>query len=403
MNDTNNQVRVFSSYLNTRNIVKAHILAKKSLLIWGSSGNGKSQSVAAYAKDLSRELAVETGFECFVLPMADKSSIDMFAMGIVNDKLVEFPSWWIRKLTDKVDENGNKYPPMFLFLDEITRAHQSMLPIIMEIACDHSIAGRKIRDDVFIIAASNFDREDGGHQDLTLNQASMRRFTHVTHQIDYNTFRKYATGLNLELIEMRGPSCMTYFVQKHFFDTDGYDHAQLACARQQTDAIAIVEAGLDFLTETEISTILCGRVGLTYGEILAEDLKVYKAKKEEVKIPEELTYENFEVFKKLESSGQQVEVYNFLKSKLLEIIKTITLPESKRRSIVYVNYLYEMASPEVCSYVLNPANISYVDSIRLEVETRDGKFKDVVIFKIMSANGGCGKLILNNQSSIKEK
>jgi hypothetical protein len=401
MNDTNNSVRSYSSYLNTRNIVKAHILANKSLLIWGSSGNGKSQSVTAFSKELSQELAKECGFECFVLPMADKSSIDMFAMGIVDGKLVEFPAWWIRKLTDAVDENGNKYPPMFLFLDEITRAHQSMLPIIMEIANDHTIAGRKIRGDVFIIAASNFDREDGGHQDLTLNQAGMRRFTHVTHQIDYNTFKKYATGLNLELIEMRGPSCITYFVQKHFFDVDGYDHKQLACARQQTDAIAIIEAGMDFLDDNEISTILCGRLGLEYGEILAEDLRILREKKKEVKIPEELTYDNFHVFKKLESTGQQVEVYGFLLRKLREVIPTITTEESKRRSIIYTNYLYEMASPEVVSYVLSPANISYTDSVRLEIETRDGKFKDVNIFVIMKANGGCGKLILNNQSSIK--
>jgi predicted AAA+ superfamily ATPase len=44
------QINAFDNYILTKNIFLAHHAAKKPLLIWGSSGNGKSSAVAQWVK-----------------------------------------------------------------------------------------------------------------------------------------------------------------------------------------------------------------------------------------------------------------------------------------------------------------------------------------------------------------
>jgi len=376
--------KAFSEFVNTFNIVKAHMLAKKSMLLWGSSGFGKSKSMEAFAEEL--------GLECFVLPMADKSAIDMFAMGIVDNKLEEFPAWWVRKLIEEKDENGKPYPDMMLFLDEITRAHSSMLPIIMEIANDRSIAGRKMRKNIFVVAASNFDAEDGGHQDLTLNQAGMRRFTHVTHKTNLSTIAKHSKGAKLAVVNATGPRYLSYFKQGEFFDN--YDWSQLACERQATDAFEIVEAGQDFLTPTEIRTILCGRVGLTMGEELAIAYFTLQDQRSKQTIPEKITYDNFDQMFVLETNANRLEVVGVIVDQFKDAVKKFR--ESKNTEYlsevdIVVNYLHEKAEPETVTTVFG--KIGYNDLVDKElcVDLRDKsitrKDKKCILFAFSNSQG----------------
>ena len=369
MTDTNKNneitVKAYSEFVNTFNIVKAHYLARKALLIWGSSGFGKSKSMEAFAKEL--------GLECFVLPMADKSAIDMFAMGIVNGKLEEFPAWWVRKLIDEKDENGNAYPDMMLFLDEITRAHVSMLPIIMEMANDHSIAGRKMRENIFVVAASNFDAEDGGHQDLTLNQAGMRRFTHVTHKINLSTLSKHSSGDMLAILNSMGAAFMSPFKQGEFFDN--YEHAQLDCARQITDAFSIVEAGKAFLTQTELRTIFCGRTGLTRGEELYQAYVTLQQKREAKVIPEKLTYDNFEQVFELETGASRLEICALLTMQFQEAAKNFKSTKNQeylKELDVVIDYLHEKGEPETVSIIFGKIGFEDIASSLISVNLRDG-------------------------------
>lgn len=376
--------KAYSEFVNTFNIVKAHMIAKKSMLLWGSSGFGKSKSMEAFAEEL--------GLECFVLPMADKSAIDMFAMGIVNSKLEEFPAWWVRKLVEEKDENGKPYPDMMLFLDEITRAHSSMLPIIMEIANDHRIAGRKMRKNIFIVAASNFDAEDGGHQDLTLNQAGMRRFTHVTHKTNLSTIAKHSKGAKLAVVNAMGPRYFSYFRQGEFYEN--YDWAQLACERQATDAFEIIEAGKDFLTSTEIRTILCGRVGLTMGEELAIAHFTIQDQKDKQTIPEKVTYDNFDQMFALETNANRLEVVGVIVEQFKEAVKKFK--ETKNTEYlsevdVVVNYLHEKAEPETVSTVFGKIGYTDLANPDLCVDLRDKsitrKEKKCILFAFSNSQG----------------
>jgi hypothetical protein len=379
-------VNAYSEFVNTFNIVKAHYLSRKSLLVWGSSGFGKSKSMEAFAKQLN--------LECFVLPMADKSAIDMFMMAVIGTKAVEIPVWWVRKLTEETDDQGNPYPDMMLFLDEITRAHSSMLPIIMEMANDHSIAGRKMRKNIFVVAASNFDSEDGGHQDLTLNQAGMRRFTHVTHKLNQRMLTEHSKGDMKSIINTMGPAYMFDFKQGEFFDN--YEHSQLDCVRQHTDAFEIIEAGKDFLTQTEIRTILCGRTGLARGENLAQAYFSLQDKKSKKVIPEKLTYENFEEVFTLETTASRLEIVALLTMQFQEAVKNY---KDSNKNVTYldemdvvVNYLHEKAEPETVGVVFGKIGFGdLADGGTLPVNLRDGSIvranKKCLMFAFSNSQG----------------
>ena len=375
------QINAFDNYILTKNIFLAHHAAKKPLLIWGSSGNGKSSAVAQWVKEL--------GEECFVLTMANRSALDVFSLAISGTDVIEHPAWWVRKLCDEKDKDGNSYPPMTLFLDEITRAHDSMEPIIMEMASDHKICGRPIRDNVFIVAASNFSAEDAGKKDLTLNQASMRRFTHITNVIDYNTTTKVMKGTAARVAMRMGTSYMTYLKQANFFsDEMGMAHDQLFCNRQVQDAGTILDAAFDkygegFLSDNEIEAISCGRLGLVEGSLFAANYIAIreedrKAKSGEVfEMPEELSYEDFDNVEKIEGI-RRVEISKTIAAKMIELDKkrkseknTSSRDSIKAKLDVYCHYLYEKAEPETVALVF--AEIG--ESLRngCIISTRDGK------------------------------
>jgi hypothetical protein len=387
----------YHNYVLTDNIIKAHIRSRKSLLIWGSSGFGKSAKVAFFTR--TKELIGKEGVECFILPMADKSAIDMFMLAIVNDKAEEYPTWWIRKLCSPSDENGKPYPDMVLFLDEITRANPSMLPIIMEIANDRRIAGRPMRDNISVIAASNFDDEDGGHQDLTLNQAGMRRFTHVTNVLDYATAHKHTTNPYKRAVMdlLKAGSYMQGFKQGNFFDK--FDHADLDCERQRTDAFDIAVDNMDILTDTEIKTIFCGRVGLSAGERLTDALIAVREKKKKKALPDQVNYENFAEIHELETTTQRMEVASLL---VTQITTSYKLWESQGKGDesllkdfdMAFDYMNELAQPETVQIVVSRLGNRFL--INVPVCLRKGNIQrsaNINAYFVFSATKGNSKYV----------
>lgn len=389
------EFNAFENYVLTKNVFLAHHAAKKPLLIWGSSGNGKSTAVAKWTKELGEEL--------FVLTMANRSSLDVFALAVTPNGVIEHPAWWVRKLCDETDETGNEYKPMVLFLDEITRAHDSMEPIIMEMASDHKICGRPIRKNVFIVAASNFTAEDAGKKDLTLNQASMRRFTHVTNIVSYNTTLEVLKGSSARVAARLGLSYMNHLKQANFFDAEmGMAHDQLFCNRQVDDTGFILDRaretyGEGFLSDTEIETICCGRLGLEEGttyatvyiEIMDEDRK---AKSGEVfEMPETLSYDDFDNVEKIESL-RRIEVSKNIGSKMLDIINKVSETKNKeekenlKKSLaIYCDYLYEKAEPETVALVFSSLGSKNCSSTL--ISTRDGKINNKSLSYALGRSG----------------
>lgn len=150
------------------NIFSAHFRTLSTVILWGSSGFGKSSLVRDFAK--------RNGFN-----VLEKRSCYVDPLGVVlphknlDKGVVEFlPADWLKALIDADT-------PTILFLDEFNRpASLQTLNLFTELLLDRSIDGMKISDKVLIVAGANLSEEDTGvTQEIPV--AVMNRATHIVH------------------------------------------------------------------------------------------------------------------------------------------------------------------------------------------------------------------------------
>lgn len=144
-------------------ILRIHKEAKKSLVLWGSSGFGKSATIKEFAKAEGMKLIDIKAISLDPLTTA---------MPEVQNGVVNFvPNTWFHEVCTS-DE------PIVLFLDEINKfSNPSVQNMLNDLILDRQYVGHKIKPNVFIVGAANFVSES--EEASPLDESILFRLTNI--------------------------------------------------------------------------------------------------------------------------------------------------------------------------------------------------------------------------------
>lgn len=276
-----------NSYLN---IFRAHRLTTHPILLWGSSGYGKTSMITSYARNEGMKLLT-----------VRSSYVDPLSMFIPQREKLDENGAFTNVFADWIQEIRFTNQPTVLFLDEFTRpASAQTYPLFMELACERKFMGHPISDKVQIIAATNFSEEDGGTTDLP--EAAWLRFTHLTHAPDVG---EITANMRSELMRKalihnpriaRVPGTFTFDRLKF-------------CSRQADVVADMYEK--DLLSDDEMLTVAVGLMGMADGAGVAAALKQVKNETKSP-FPKDVNNNTFSKFMQLEAEGKTNEVVLYL-------------------------------------------------------------------------------------------
>lgn len=301
--------------LNYSKIFYAHYKTQQSLLLWGSSGYGKTSLVKKFASQYKFELM--TIHAQYLDPLA------LFIPSTKNVSEKGFVKFYPSEVLHRIFETRKK---TVLFLDELTRANEETFNILTELLLDRSIFGYKIPDHVLILASSNFSEEDQGVRNLP--DAVMQRLTHLIHA---PSARRSLANLNYTLVKELLEDDLNFISEPAKYPV----HDLLkSCPRQIDACAALAESGLN---GDDLMAVCRGRIGIEKGTELAIKIEIHLSG-QTMFLPHEINGDELSRVHCAEQKGGVLEVVNFLcqQMKYIERIPYIA------------NYLLEFASPEVC-------------------------------------------------------
>lgn len=297
------------------NILNAHFKTKLPLMLWGSSGYGKTSIVNDFASRFGFELVVLHAQYLDPLSLFIPSTSEMEELGYVK----VYPSQLLHKIF-------NCKQKTVLFLDELTRAREETFNILTELLLDRKVFGYSVPEHVLIVAASNFLEEDTGVRELP--DAVMQRLTHLIHAPDSVVSASHLKSKSLRTIIEKDPKMIR--APGKFLIHD----LLKACPRQLDACGLLAEAGL---TGDELSEVCRGRVGVEVGSDLAVRLQMQLSGRGQL-LPDAISPGDFVRVSVAEKECGVLEVVSYLREQL---------KFSDRHGHV-ANYLLEYASPETC-------------------------------------------------------
>lgn len=190
-----------------------------TMMIWGLSGIGKSNTV--------RDAAKELGCNCYVWMLSSAIPTDLKGP-LVPDFETKRSAWYLPQLfpcTEK-DKDGNylnSIYPTILFLDEVNRAPIDTLNASLSLLLDHKVDDYDLPKEWHVICAGNWaydaDEEDAKKQSKSKQQvrdmdvAARTRLAHVNLVLSARDWLKWAkytyknpankgeVGLNSDIVE----------------------------------------------------------------------------------------------------------------------------------------------------------------------------------------------------------
>ena len=255
---------------------------KRSVMVWGQPGVGKSQGVNALTAKHSA-LMVDIRLSMY-------DSVDLRGIPVPTD---EGMTVWHVPSTLPFDTN-----PLFsddgltvLFLDEINAAAPSVLAVAYQLIHDRRVGEHKLRDNVVVIAAGNREGDKGVTNRMPTPLAN--RFTHIEAVVSVDAFCDYAQSVGL-------PPIGIAFLQwrKELLSTFDPSRPDKAFATPRTWEWALRDYADDELPGNIMRAALIGTIGegpaleflaftevwskmIPLSEILADPMKA--------RIPEELS------------------------------------------------------------------------------------------------------------------
>jgi MoxR-like ATPase len=147
--------------------IKTAIAANEPLMIYGSPGLGKSDTVKQVAKELDMDI--------FDIRASLLDPVDLRGLPVPNIESKEVnwltPEFWPRE---------NK--PSIVFFDEITNAAPSVQTGLLQILLDRQCGSYKMPSEVRMLAAGNLSTDKAGSSNLITSLKS--RFLNVTFEAD---------------------------------------------------------------------------------------------------------------------------------------------------------------------------------------------------------------------------
>lgn len=249
------------SFINYVDIETAYALVEKSakyqidnpgrgfrnIFLHGKPSLGKSQIV--------REIAENNGWDFVDLRLAGVDETVVLGLPYVYEGKQYFstPSWW---------PDGSK--PMILMLDELKSAHNQTQVAAFRLILERTIQnGKRLPDNVVIVAAGNMQSDRTGARELTPTMASRFCMHLVIDPSTANqTFLNYAVrrGLDKNII-----GYLEWKKEHTYFDTT--DEAPVAVPRTwEFLSNNMMMYGKDEYTSSEFLRMVCATVGTSIGQ-----------------------------------------------------------------------------------------------------------------------------------------
>jgi hypothetical protein len=158
------------------------------VLIWGSHGLGKTESIMDYARKRNWKIA-------YCAPAQFEEMGDLHGMPIIHDPdpkvhgdeiTVYSPPSWIPK------DPG----PGLLILDDINRADDRILRGVMQLLQNFELMSWSLPPNWHIVATANPD--DGNYSVTTMDEAMLTRMLHVTLEFDVKSWLAWAVENNID-------------------------------------------------------------------------------------------------------------------------------------------------------------------------------------------------------------
>ncbi len=296
-------------------ILLAHYKTQLSVMLWGSSGYGKTSVV--------KDFAVKNGFELVVLHAQYLDPLALFIPSTGEMKELGYVKVYPSEVLHKIFNAKQK---MILFLDELTRAREDTFNILTELLLDRRVFGYKVPDHVLIIAASNFVEEDSGVRDLP--DAVMQRLTHIVHAPDPAQSAARLGNLAVRKLLMTDPKIIRRPGRYPIYDV------LKACPRQIDACGYLAEVGL---RGDDLAEVCRGRIGVEAGSELAVRIELLMGGKANL-MPREVSPHEFIRIARAEKECGILEVVGFLREQMKR-------PEVRPH---IASYLLEFAMPETC-------------------------------------------------------
>lgn len=158
----------------------------ESLMFWGQPGVGKSQAVAQVA---AADNAVLTDIR-----LSQYDSVDLRGIPVPHDNGLTV--WHAPSTLPFV---GNDAFPddqrIYLFLDEINAAAQSVAAVAYQLINDRAVGEHRLKDNVVVVAAGNRESDRGVTNRMPLPLAN--RFTHAEIGVDVDVWCTHAQNIGL--------------------------------------------------------------------------------------------------------------------------------------------------------------------------------------------------------------
>ncbi len=296
-------------------ILLAHFRSELPIMLWGSSGYGKTGIIKSFAE--------ANGFNLIVIHAQYLDPLALFIPSTSEMKDLGFVKVYPSEILYRV---FNAKAKTLLFLDELTRAREDTFNILTELLLDRSVFGYQLPPHVMIVAASNFAEEDTGVKDLP--DAVMQRLTHMIHAPDEASIVRSLRNKSARDIIAKDPKIVRQAAKYPIYD-------QLKACPRQIDACGVLaESGL---RGENLMEVCRGRVGIETGTELAIRFEMALTGKLKL-LPERIEPSELSRIARAEREGGVLEVVRFLCDQM----------NDSKNSQYIANYLLEFASPEVC-------------------------------------------------------
>lgn len=168
-------------------------------LLIGETGVGKSAGVESWVKKVNAERAEKDRFVFRPLALGQMSPGDVQGVGFLEKSTLMKDQEFTRFAPCKAFESDK---PICLFLDEVNRAHPSVIQAIFELVLNHKITSSEytLPEGSFIILAGNptSSRDSNYYLSSVLDDAFLGRVAVVPVESDFGAFKKYVEEVHGE-------------------------------------------------------------------------------------------------------------------------------------------------------------------------------------------------------------
>lgn len=342
-------------------ILFAHMQTKKTIVLHGSSGFGKTASVNQYVRSLREHMGMDV--DIFVERTSTLDPLNMFLPTNVNDNspfFKEKPSEWV------YSRLLNPSKPTVIFFDEYNRpSSRQVYDLLMEMLGERSLKKNKISDLVQFIAAGNLAGEDTNvveNNDALLKRATHYNFAPSQGEIAANM--RYAIAGE---ILTEHPSIVRV---PGYFDLGALE----GVSRNVDDLVEIHNTGV--LSDTDFEIVCKGRLGVASGIVFCEKY-LSKIRGQTNTFPTSITVDNLGELALLERSG-----------KFTEVAALIDVTLSRKNRTHLETYL-------VATYLLNMASVAMAQACADTVKRNADEYA-FPIFGLVTPEGGYLKQNLQN-------